>query len=478
MGVPQFIRLLSYKCPLAFQTYEPGDSRIDALFIDFNSVIHGCAAETDTQTQCIDRACRHVEYLRDKIDPGRLVYVAIDGAPPRAKMQQQRCRRYKNQPRQKHWDTNAITPGTQFMSDLSRRLVAHFAQDARVVVSDASEPGEGEQKINQYIAGMSSHAGTIAIHGLDADLVMLALSLNLEAADMVVLREADLEGTMQVVSISEVRRWIADNGVPCKDFIALVSLFGNDFLPGLSALMVKDGDFNAVFQAYNDIMDEAPDPGGGVPLLMDRGPPELFGLDIRVLLKLINRLARREAGMLSRKDATLMESRKWQNIYYNATLGERHAESVHDMVVDYVATMAWSVAYHHQCILSIGWYYIHTHAPLMSDVASVLSSLDPMVMSGIVQRQFARMDAEYVLYKTLDPPMDQLDWNLMLVLPPRSFNLIRDKRAHLVAKSSYMFPSSFNANVFLLMKQYQHIPSLPPIHTPTLIHHIQYLGNN
>ena len=41
--------------------------------------------------------------------------IAIDGPAPKAKMIQQRTRRHKSVLEGKTWDTNAITPGTNFM---------------------------------------------------------------------------------------------------------------------------------------------------------------------------------------------------------------------------------------------------------------------------------------------------------------------------------------------------------------------------
>ena len=51
-----------------------------------------------------------------------LLYIAIDGIPPKGKMKQQRMRRYKSIYENKVWDTNAISPGTKFMDKLNQRL--------------------------------------------------------------------------------------------------------------------------------------------------------------------------------------------------------------------------------------------------------------------------------------------------------------------------------------------------------------------
>jgi 5'-3' exoribonuclease 1 len=76
------------------------------------------------------------------IKPKKVFFMAIDGVAPRAKMNQQRARRFragKDRKRKleflaaktgrtyqetaaEHFDTNAITPGTQFMANLDEHL--------------------------------------------------------------------------------------------------------------------------------------------------------------------------------------------------------------------------------------------------------------------------------------------------------------------------------------------------------------------
>ena len=118
-----------------------------------------------------------VEALVAIAKPQKLLYLAIDGPAPRAKMNQQRSRRFRAAQEAEHkrrvevelreryaaagkpappiskplMDSNVITPGTEFMAMLGRWL-RHWAYVTlnrtasppayRIVLSDASVPGD------------------------------------------------------------------------------------------------------------------------------------------------------------------------------------------------------------------------------------------------------------------------------------------------------------------------------------------------
>ena len=76
---------------------------IDRLYIDMNGIIHGCSHNNSILPEPIshEQIFQNIAYYLDRIvgdivKPTQLVYMSVDGVAPRAKLNQQRSRRYRS----------------------------------------------------------------------------------------------------------------------------------------------------------------------------------------------------------------------------------------------------------------------------------------------------------------------------------------------------------------------------------------------
>mmetsp|Transcript_30240 Transcript_30240/g.96506 ORF Transcript_30240/g.96506 Transcript_30240/m.96506 type:complete len:913 (+) Transcript_30240:32-2770(+) len=246
MGVPTFYRYVHDRWPRCISDYverpaesaewdrlpNPNDIEFDALYLDFNGIVHNATHPQDRPAPP-NRQAMMMEIFRlvDRIvaaaRPRRLLYIAVDGVAPRAKMDQQRARRFLAALERRGsaakavrdgggdapgtdgvdaagesghvgddgagrgaFDHNAITPGSAFMAELGACLRYYCAartgscsswQGLCVVLSDSTVAGEGEHKIMDFIRQRRLQPGydpdsSHCVYGLDADLVMLGLA--------------------------------------------------------------------------------------------------------------------------------------------------------------------------------------------------------------------------------------------------------------------------------------------------------------
>ena len=376
MGVPAFYRWLSEKypkiiedvledrvhltggttggAPIPFDSTRPNPTGLecDNLYIDMNGIIHPCShpengPQPKTEEEMYENVCKYVDRLFRVMRPRQLLYLAIDGVAPRAKMNQQRSRRFRSAqearelkdleehvrtemeevghklpPVKDAWDSNVITPGTPFMLRLAEYIRFYIRKristdkawrSIRVIFSDASLPGEGEHKIMSHVRLQRAQPGynpnTVhVLHGLDADLIMLALATH--EAHFYISREEVLFGRksqeeqekrqlengfqdaqralnenagseamqllencnkpLQRVSIPILREYLAAEFAEClspgrlpfapslerliDDIVFLCFFVGNDFLPHLPSLDIRDGALDYLFNVYKRLL--------------------------------------------------------------------------------------------------------------------------------------------------------------------------------------------------------------------------------
>jgi 5'-3' exonuclease len=296
MGVPQLFGWLfrKYKNIVSVSL----DKKMDILYFDFNGLIYHCYADLmrekyeslkeaplrRRQEVLIEEILKYTKSIICTTVKPKIAYLSIDGVVPMAKMHQQRLRRYKS-PYLKEWendikkrygiykeellDTNQITPGTDFMrllnESLQHAIDTKYFGDVQMYLSDSEKIGEGEHKIVADIREKGLKDKNICIYGLDADLILL--SLTIPNNNLFLLREnvhidASFTNPLLYVSIPilaesvyhEIMKEMSvkslDKQMIIKDYVFLSFLLGNDFLHCLPSLSIVNNGIDFVIKLY------------------------------------------------------------------------------------------------------------------------------------------------------------------------------------------------------------------------------------
>ena len=282
MGLPSYLRHIAEKYPncLLSRRGRGNEQQCHRLFVDFNGIIHNAAAacmQKSPKSEChdddvISATLEAISDLVERVRPSSQVYISIDGFPPYSKMVQQRQRRFMSSWRQNQlpdglrarWDTNAITPGTIFMDKLADRLHdlsrRRSTPECLWIVSDASEPGEGETKIFKRMREDTADIGTITVvHGADADLLIRGLLYCAFGGPYTyVMREQRAPNAPIFVDLERLRQYIradmANGDAGLFDYVFLVQLVGNDFFPALSFLHHKPFAVPFLMHLYRNVI--------------------------------------------------------------------------------------------------------------------------------------------------------------------------------------------------------------------------------
>lgn len=303
MGVPNFFRWITNKITNSLIDFKTS-SNTDNLYFDYNGLIHPVSQyvlkkyvekirkmNTKEKDEFIIRNILQYTDLIIKILKPKNIYVMIDGVVPAAKIQQQRFRRYRTMKEkevikyfsEKHgqeyenlWDSNKISPMTDFMNQLSEEVKKHYKSKKNVHLSDSSECLEGEHKIMKIIKSKSA-SETHYIYGLDADLIILSMLLTnpnvylfrekLYFGRSDLKREFDIENPeFSLIILKEIldyfKTLVPQEIVHKKnslnniiaDFAFLTYFIGNDFLPHQQIIHLKNHGFDILINNYLDYL--------------------------------------------------------------------------------------------------------------------------------------------------------------------------------------------------------------------------------
>jgi 5'-3' exonuclease len=464
MGVPALFSFLSknYKEIVFYKR----DYKMDNLYIDGNGLIHPCCYSTLDkypdweqedwiEEKMMKEIVRYLDYIISFVNPKQLIYISIDGSAPQAKMKQQRSRRYKSYKEKalvrdlkkrlnvkvsKPWNSTKITPGTNFMRRVKGCIQEYILKNKRskfknirVIFSGSNVPQEGEHKLYQHIRDLKNKRLKCCIHGLDADLIFLGLASKRD--NVFLIREKDYldnrksEGDSILVYLSidilkknlvneidrkmknyysELGKKTIDKEMLVTDFIIYCFFLGNDFLPHLPSLKIKEDGIptliNIYVQTYLGIEE---------PLISrsrnSEGNPEinskflkimiqgLADIETRTLKKFLKKEKRYKRSFDSRLEEELYKikiapkvndhvklgkdgyRKRYYSHYFDISFQDDSPKDIEDAIIDicqsYYDGIFWVMNYYLNRCSSWTWSYRYSHPPLLEDFDRYYSKL-------------------------------------------------------------------------------------------------------
>lgn len=309
MGIPSYFSYIikNYSNIIRQYRHIPNVNgvRFQYLLMDCNSIIYdefrkmedlrkGEAFITKDMENCLIRnVIKKISEYISYISPTKLVYIAFDGVAPLAKMEQQRTRRYKSSVLSKisavvsnknnvnnSWSTSNITPGTDFMKNLTKQINKSFKgldkhyNVKQIIVSGTDECGEGEHKMFKHLRQSNIKVDeTVAVYGLDSDLIMLSVFHCKYAKNIFIFREkpefgkhlipssANEEDEYLFLNIHTFSRATLEE-MHCDkhdaqrlyDYIFMCFFLGNDFLPHFPSLNIRTTGIDTLLTSYRNLI--------------------------------------------------------------------------------------------------------------------------------------------------------------------------------------------------------------------------------
>ncbi|CAG8504649.1 6721_t:CDS:2, partial [Cetraspora pellucida] len=383
---------------------------INKFYIEMNEIIHE-NSNTNVEDENFEVICAYVDELILMVKPKKLIFIALDGVAPRAKMNEQRNRRFKNTLKlsNSEFDRNSITPGTKFMEDLSKYIKKFICdkitnddkwRNIKIIYSGHDVPGEGEHKIMEYIR--HSESENDCIYGRDSDLILLGLlhykqNLKILSSEEFSLSKSEGSPKSRVFEIKflktlrgNIEKEFSELWKPnplsfefnvesiIKDLILLVLFTGNDFIPTLSDIKINNKGLDAVISIYKEVLKEC----GGYIMISGT-------LNIERLKMIFKKLSFIEKEIFKSRDKNIdhlksyeknkaIETKsnndekdffEWKEAYYlNNMMVKVNREN---LIRSYIKGLQWVLSYYEGAIKSYRWFYPEYYSPLISGKSQI-----------------------------------------------------------------------------------------------------------
>lgn len=448
MGIPKYYShvIRKYRNVLSKLT---SFHKVNNIYFDSNSIIYDAVRDISQkeklpknfESAVIKETISKLQQYISTVKPDGHVMIAFDGVAPRAKMCQQLTRRTRShierniyeslgKIEEAAWDTTAITPGTQFMDTLGKKMKETFSDPKRfsvkkIIVSTSDEPGEGEQKIFQYIRDNKEYHGETktAIYGLDADLIMLTLNHLHVSKELYLYRETpqfikSIDSTLEpncnyVLNMNEMGDAITtelNDGSDIRDvsqkqrlydYIFICFLLGNDFLPHFPALNIRTDGIDRITSAYKQTISKHGNITNGDKIvwknmrgffnILSGEEEEYFKTEHIIRDKQSRSVSYARDGddpITSRlNNMPLLDREKehyidpfydgWQDRYYRVLFhSEKSEELCKTVSMNYISGLEWTLKYYTSGCPDWNWYYKYEYPPLLQDLKKYIPYFD------------------------------------------------------------------------------------------------------
>ena len=388
--------------------------RSDILCFDFNCLIHRYLDDANP----IESILEAFSKILDTVCDARVIYVALDGLVPYAKIVQQRYRRMAIKS-EGVFDRNQISPCTPYMRELEEKLKSRFPN---IIVSGTDEPGEGEHKMMMYLKEHRLENKSITIYGLDADLILICLQNHYLSAknEMLLLRESSEMG-VKPDEFATMNIWglLEQLPIPISQYIPLSILcFGNDFMPNLAIFSLREGGYERALTFYEASGNPDLNTEDGRAIFLDYA--ELH--EMNILRERISHRRRPEEKALLGKSPELFVKK------YRMFILEG-VENIEPVIDAFWKTFHWTLDYFIKNEpVNWDWYYPYSDAPLILDlvqfeetnpvkqgflnfnVTNQLQMILPKKSLRTARRLIKFQDEKYV--ETRNPWMKRFDWEM------------------------------------------------------------------
>jgi 5'-3' exonuclease len=538
MGIPSYFSYIIKNYTNIIRKFKDinDDSKIDHLMMDCNSIIYDAFRiietlsktksfdSTTVESQIITNVLDKIKHYIQFISPTKSVFITFDGVAPFAKMSQQRTRRYKTEFSKmidqensllndsRIWNTTAITPGTTFMNSLTYAIHSEFAGQERkynidnMFISCSDEPGEGEHKLFEKIRNDISKEDTIAIYGLDSDLIMLSIFHIQYAHNIYVFREVpefksilpadhkfeqdeklflDIQLLHESI-FEEMGSLIKEQSV--YDYIFMCFLLGNDFLPHFPCLNIRTNGIRNIMSLYKQHIGKYQDKGRGLVSIADGTIQwinvkilfnEIANQEHRYLLheytlrdKMDGRIwadntPEEKAQLLLNTPIIYRQTEKyinpkdggWENRYYKTLF---HLEKIHttelhnkkkEICINYLEGLEWVFKYYTVGCPDWKWKYHYSYPPLFKDLVHYIPSDNK---------------TEFILPHNNNHPFSPY-LQLAYVLPGSQLTLLPNEMTQYLRKNHYAFyPADYEFLWAFCRYFWEAHPILPEIKMETL----------